>query len=532
MTCKPWSLAVATTFLLTPFVGFTALAGPRATAELSSAVPPNIVLILADDLGNGHVSAYGGRVPTPNIDALARDGVLFTNAHTTAANCAPSRAGLLTGRSQNEFGYEFNPGVQEGETAGRGIPLDLPTLPEVLSKAGYRTGLIGKWHEGQSAAQVPNARGFDYFYGFYEALSGYITEPKPGDEWARDADFLHSNGDRPFNKIRRNGVPVRESRYLTDAFTDEATAFVTQDSTKPFFLYLAYNAPHSPLEATKEYLDRVTWTNNRQERIYDAMVLAIDDGVGKLIKQLKQQGQYENTIILFASDNGCPIRPKVRPYCSNAPYGGSKITLWDGGTRVPMIVKGIGNMRRDVRSDAMVSFMDIAPTFLSAAKVRNTPVMSGIDLTPWLATTRNDQPRTWIAWRTGPNAAVTTADWKLYLAAKAGPDEADLTTPGDEGGAASPERVRERGVGEAERRARAPLYGVGQPEHGWHVMLYDLKRDPGERTNVAAENPDRMRELKSLLDQWAATLPTELLWGPQTIRVYETPDGVRVRMPG
>jgi arylsulfatase A-like enzyme len=505
-------------------------AAPRAYERDKK--PPNIIVILADDLGNGHVSAYGGRVPTPNIDALARDGVLFTNAHTTAANCAPSRAGLLTGRSQNEFGYEFNPGVQEGETAGRGIPLNLPTLPEVLSKAGYRTGLIGKWHEGQSAAQVPNARGFDYFYGFYEALSGYITEPKPGDEWARDADFLHSNGDRPFNKIRRNGVPVRESRYLTDAFTDEATAFVTQDSTKPFFLYLAYNAPHSPLEATKEYLDRVTWTNNRQERIYDAMVLAIDDGVGKLIKQLKKQGQYENTIILFASDNGCPIRPKVRPYCSNAPYGGSKITLWDGGTRVPMIVKGIGNMRRDVRSDAMVSFMDIAPTFLSAAKVRNTPVMSGIDLTPWLETTRNDQPRTWIAWRTGPNAAVTTADWKLYLAAKAGPDEADLTTPGDEGGAPSPEKLREMHNNESERAARAPLYGVGQPEHGWHIMLYDLKRDPGEQTNVADLHPEQVKAMRKILDAWARTLPRQPMWGPQTIRIYETPDKVRVRMPG
>jgi arylsulfatase A-like enzyme len=524
--------AIATGIAAATLLSGWAISSAAPSADQKEKTRPNIIVILADDLGNGHVSAYGGRVPTPNIDALARDGVLFTNAHTTAANCAPSRAGLLTGRSQNEFGYEFNPGVQEGETAGRGIPLDLPTLPEVLSKAGYRTGLIGKWHEGQSAAQVPNARGFDYFYGFYEALSGYITEPKPGDEWARDADFLHSNGDRPFNKIRRNGVPVRESRYLTDAFTDEATAFVTQDSTKPFFLYLAYNAPHSPLEATKEYLDRVTWTNNRQERIYDAMVLAIDDGVGKLIKQLKQQGQYENTIILFASDNGCPIRPKVRPYCSNAPYGGSKGSLWDGGTRVPMIVKGIGNMRRDVRSDAMVSFMDIAPTFLSAAKVRNTPVMSGIDLTPWLATARNDQPRTSIAWRMGPNAAVTTADWKLYLAAKAGPDEVDLTTLGDEGGAPSPEKLREMHNNESERAARAPLYGVGQPEHGWHVMLYDLKRDPGEQTNVADLHPEQVKAMRKILDAWVRTLPRQPMWGPQTIRIYETPDKVRVRMPG
>ena len=327
---------------LVPLSGCNTMPVHQATAEAVPDPRPNIVLILADDLGYGHVSAYGGRVPTPNIDALARDGILFTNGHATAPNCAPSRAGMLTGRSQNEFGYEFNPGQQEGDTAGRGIPLDVPTLQEVLSGAAYRTGLIGKWHQGESAEQVPNARGFDYFYGFYEALSGYITDPQPGDEWVRDADHLHFDGDRPNFKIRRDGMPVRESRYLTDAFSEEAAAFVAKDSIEPFFLYLSYNAPHAPLEATKAYLDRVTWTENRQERIYDAMVLAIDDGVGQLVQELKDQGIYDNTIVMFASDNGCPIRPNVHPPCSNAPFGGSKGSLWDGGTRVPMIIRVLG----------------------------------------------------------------------------------------------------------------------------------------------------------------------------------------------
>ncbi|MGA1373066.1 MAG: sulfatase-like hydrolase/transferase, partial [Pseudomonadales bacterium] len=501
-----------------PLSGCSSVLAHEAGAEVVSDLRPNIVLILADDLGYGHVSAYGGRVPTPNIDALARDGILFTNSHTTAPNCAPSRAGMLTGRSQNEFGYEFNPGQQEGDTAGRGIPLDVPTLQEVLSDAGYRTGLIGKWHQGQSAEQVPNARGFDYFYGFYEALSGYITDPQPGDEWVRDADHLHFDGDRPNFKIRRDGVPVRESRYLTDAFSEEAAAFVAEDLTEPFFLYLSYNAPHAPLEATKAYLDRVTWTENRRERVYDAMVLAIDDGVGQLVQELKARGIYDNTIVMFASDNGCPIRPNVHPACSNAPFGGSKGSLWDGGTRVPMIIKGVGDMQRDARSDILFSFTDIMPTFLSSAGITSQPEMSGVDLTPWLLGTRSEDPRSWIAWRSGPNVAIKTRDWKLYLAAKAGSDEEDAVTPGDEGGAASPEQLRLRGLNAAERISRTPLYGVAEPEFGWHVMLYDLNLDPGEQVNVASENPERVAALRRILDEWVATLPSEPLWGPQTLR--------------
>ena len=532
MTMRAGILAVASFLALIPFSGCA-----LTTTGHSQIIPepdgrPNIVLILADDLGYGHVSAYGGRVPTPNIDALAREGILFTNSHTTAPNCAPSRAGMLTGRSQNEFGYEFNPGQQEGDTAGRGIPLDIPTLQEVLSEAGYRTGLIGKWHQGQSAEQVPNARGFDYFYGFYEALSGYIIDPQPGDEWVRGADHLHVDGDRPNFKIRRNGVPVREPRYLTDAFSDEAAAFVADDAGAPFFLFLSYNAPHAPLEATREYLERVTWTENREERIYDAMVLAIDDGVGQLVRELKDQGLYDNTIILFASDNGCPIRPMVPAFCSNAPYGGSKITFWDGGTRVPMIIKGVGDMRQGVRSDILFSFTDIMPTLLTSADVDQQPMMSGVDLTPWLTGTRSEDPRSWIAWRFGPNVALKTREWKLYLAALPAPDEADFTTPGDQGGAPSPEKLREMHANEAERAARAPLYGVSEPEFGWHVMLYDLSRDPSEQVNVADQHPDQVQKMRQILNDWAATLPSEPMWGPQTIRVYETPEKVRVRMPG
>ena len=189
-------------------------------------------------------------------------------------------------------------------------------------------------------------------------------------------------------------------------------------------------------------------------------------------------------------------------------------------------------MQRDARSDILFSFTDIMPTFLASAGITSQPVMSGVNLTPWLLGARSDDPRSWIAWRFGPNVAIKTRDWKLYLAALPGPEEADFTTPGDEGGAPSPEKLRQMHANEAERMARAPLYGVAEPEFGWHAMLYDLNRDAGEQVNVAAEYPDQVKELRRILDEWAGDLPVELLWGPQTIRVYETPDKIRVRMPG
>lgn len=508
--------------------------GPPKGAKVESRTsgPPNVIVILTDDLGFGHVSAYGGRTQTPNIDALARDGARFTNAHTTAAVCGPSRAGLLTGRIQNEFGFEFNQGPQHGDEAGRGVPLNVPMIQEVLKKDGYTTGLIGKWHLGRSDDQRPNARGFDEFFGILEALSTYLSDPQPGDVQAKGSFWMAPFGYRLAAPIWRNEQKVHVKQYLTDAFTQEAVSFVDRKADKPFFLYLAYNAPHTPLEVTKKYLDRVPAGGSEEARIYDAMILAVDDGIGAIVAELKARNLYDNTIIVFASDNGCPQRPGAKkPYCSNAPYGGSKNTFWDGGHHVPLIIKGVNNEAAGAVVTDLVSTADLTPTFTAAAGIENPPLYSGVNLLPLLSGKDKTPPHDWLAWRAGSDIAILKDGWKLYLAPKAGPGEKNPATAEDRGGAPSLWNAMKEANNEAERIARMPFYR-GKIPANWEVMLYDMNTDISEKHNLAIKNPEQVKALQEVLDQWVKTLPEKGLWGPQSIYLFSTPDGVRIRVPG
>ncbi|MCK5135884.1 MAG: sulfatase-like hydrolase/transferase [Bacteroidales bacterium] len=281
---------------------------------------PNILIILADDMGWGDLGCTGSEgMRTPNIDQLAEKGVLFTSAYVTGSVCGPSRAGLLTGRIPQRFGFEDNLNEWNEEKPNRekfhGLnPYEL-TIADHLKPAGYQTALIGKWHQGMAAIHHPNNRGFDHFCGMLGGSHNYF--PRKGK-----------------NEIERNGEKVHSfsSPYLTDFFTDEALMWIDA-RIHPWFMFLSYNAPHTPMQATDEDLVACSHIQDEGRRTYAAMVYALDRGVGRIIQKLKDKGMYENTLIIFFSDNG----GSTNNYSWNGPFSGSKGNCREGGIRVPMI---------------------------------------------------------------------------------------------------------------------------------------------------------------------------------------------------
>ena len=288
---------------------------------------PNIVYIIADDLGYADIGAQGlsKDVKTPNIDAIAKAGVRFTSGYVSCPVCAPTRAGLLTGRYQQRFGFEFNPGPKAADTFG--LPADQVTLAEALKDAGYATGMVGKWHLGTRPEMHPNERGFDEFYGF---LGGAHDYNKAG---------------KGTNALLRNREPVRLTGYLTDAFGREASAFVDRhggaraqagDAGKPFFLYLTFNAVHTPMQSPKRYLERFPDVKNKQRRTMLAMLSAMDDAVGQVTAALAKHGQDGNTLIVFHADNGGPTKGNGS---LNTPLSGFKGGVREGGISVPFLMR-------------------------------------------------------------------------------------------------------------------------------------------------------------------------------------------------
>ncbi|MEZ5955822.1 MAG: sulfatase-like hydrolase/transferase [Hyphomonadaceae bacterium] len=430
-------------------------------AEEAQTRSPNIVLIVADDLGYGDLGAYGGlRIHTPNIDALAADGVRFTNGYVTAAVCAPSRAGLLSGRHQQNFGYEFNPVRRDLE--GVGIPANVRILPEVMHERGYRTALIGKWHLGRTRETHPMSRGFDEFVGFSPGATGYLVAPGPGDEWLPDPVPGLPPGFLPMRLERGYEREQREGGYLTDILTDEAVEFIGRNRERPFLLTLTYSAPHTPLQAPASYLQRYAHIENQSERIYAAMVSALDDGVGRVIAALRDQGLSDHTLVVFMSDNGCPayIGEGV---CSNGPWRGHKAMYLEGGVRVPMIVSWPGVVPRGAVYEAPVLSYDLTATILEAAGA-SAEGLDGLDLLSRLRTGAAPAHQAPIFWRTAPNYAVRDGDWKLI--------------------------VSERADGE-----------------GMLTYLYDLEGDPSEEHNLASAYPEVVARLNGAFQEWNRGLP-------------------------
>lgn len=455
--------------------------------------PPNIVLLLADDLGYGELGCQGNdEIPTPHIDSLARNGIRFTDGYVTAAFCSASRAGLLTGRYQTRFGYEFNPIGAQNEDPAAGLPVKEITLGQHLHRAGYRTGLIGKWHLGGTASYHPLRRGFDEFFGFMH--EGHFFVPPPYDgvtTWLRrqtlpngqkgrwtspDKKLLYSTHlgrDEPAydadNPIYRGGQPIAEATYLTDAFTREAVDFIERNADQPFFLYLAYNAVHSPLQGADHYMQRFRHIEDPQRRIFAAMLSNLDDSVGEILDQLTKSGVAERTLVFFLSDNGGPTRELTS---SNLPLRGGKGDVFEGGIRIPFLCQWKGTLPAGKTYTKPVISLDIFATASAAAK---TPLpvnrrIDGKNLLPYLQGTANGQPHNELFWRLHQKTAIRVGDWKLL---------------------------------------RNPRRGVKTP---W--QLYHLAEDLSETSDLATARADKVEQLQKAWNRWQDQM-IEPVWNPR-----------------
>jgi arylsulfatase A-like enzyme len=435
------------TFILLSTVLLTACAASAAQPE-----KPNILFIVADDLGYADVGFHGCKdIPTPHLDALAKSGVRFTNGYVSGPYCSPTRAGLMTGRYQTRFGHEFNPGGNQG------LPLSEMTIADRLKAAGYATGLVGKWHLGSLPQFHPQKRGFDEFFGF---LGGAH-------------DYFRSAG------ILRGEEPVKVLDYTTDAFGREAVAFIERHRAEPWFLYLAFNAVHTPMQATDDRLARFPGIDDRQRRTYDAMTLALDEAVGVLLKKLVDTGLERKTLVMFISDNGGPTMPGTTINGSrNDPLRGSKRTTLEGGIRVPFVISWPGRLKPGVYDQPVIQ-LDAHVTALAAARVEVRPQwkLDGVNLLPHLNGERTDPPHDALYWRFGQQMAIRMGDYKLVRY-----DSNADTRSGDR----------------------------NQPVTC--ARLYRLSDDVGETKDLAAAMPDKVKKLQSKWDAWNMTLVPPL-WG-------------------
>ncbi len=472
------------------------LAGRTAWREAQRAEPRarvNVVLLVADDLGSSDVGALGHAGPgiaTPNIDALAAQGVTFEQGYVTSPLCSPSRAALLTGRYQQRFGHEGQPHeryasnaleyfVFEHFIAGgewqlerrvspdpddvqrQGLPVGELTLAELLRRYGYATGAFGKWHLGWNPDFQPTHRGFDEQYGFYEAYSLYAAPADRDDVVSvRHGDFserfIWSKGRSGSAAMRKNEAVIDEPGYLTTRFADEAVSFIDRHRAEPFFLYVPFSAPHTPFQARKEDVARFAAEPDENRRVYLALVASLDDAVGRIVRALDERGLTDDTLVVFVSDNGGALYTHAT---SNAPFRGGKFTLFEGGVRVPFIARFPGRLPKGARYAEPVSTLDVVPTVAAAAGVAlpDDRAFDGVDLVPFVRGEREAAPHRELFWRAEYVSAVRSGDYKL---------------------------VRDRG--------------------GGHTVLFDLAKDPGESNDLASTEPQRVRELEGALDRFDA----------------------------
>jgi arylsulfatase A-like enzyme len=357
---------------------------------------PNILVIVADDLGYGELSCQGNpQIPTPNIDSIARTGVRFTSGYVSGPYCSPTRAGLLTGRYQQRFGHEFNPGPVATEFKEFGLSRSETTLAERLKPAGYATGMFGKWHLGNRPRFRPNQRGFDEFFGFLGGAHSYVNARADG-----------------ANPIFRGNMPVSSIDYTTDSFGREAIRFIEMHQREPWFVYLPFNAVHAPLQALEKYRTRFRHIPDPRRRMFAAMLSAMDDNVGLVLSKIRTLGLENDTFIVFVSDNGGPTRVTTS---SNGPLNGYKAQVWEGGIRVPFLAQWKGHIPAGKIVDRPVIQLDIHPTALALAgvKVPAEAKLDGVNLLPYLTGETPGAPHEALFWRFGVQRAVRKGDWKL-----------------------------------------------------------------------------------------------------------------------
>ncbi len=395
---------------------------------------PNIILFIADDLGYGELGCQGNpQIPTPFIDAISNNGIRFTSGYVTAPNCSPSRAGMLTGRVQTRFGYENNPIGARNELPGYGLPSGEITIARALHDVGYATALIGKWHLGGTAVYHPQRRGYDEFFGFlheghyyahpwWDGVTSMLRRKVLPDgskgRWHGDGVVLYTAlgyDEPPYdanNPILRGGQPVEEDEYLTDAFTREAVSFIERHQDRPFFLQLAYNAVHSPMQGAYAYMEKFTSIEDIQRRIFAAMLANMDNSVGEVMQKLRACGLEENTLVIFLSDNGGPT---LELTSSNLPLRGGKGSMYEGGLRIPFMMQWIGRIPSGSTYDHAISSLDLFPTFASAAGAILPDHLDGVDLMPYLSGENSDPPHNSHFWRQGKKTALRLGDWKIVF---------------------------------------------------------------------------------------------------------------------
>lgn len=407
--------------------------------------PPNVIVIFADDLGYRDIGAYGNvRIPTPNIDRIAANGVRFTDGYVTAATCSPSRAGLMSGQYQQRHGFEFNTGSKDSHEDMRGLDPAVTTLADRMKAQGYETWMVGKWHLGEDDPRYfPLQRGFDYFYGILAGAHTYMPYGSQGQPLSK---YELTEGNEP--------APPNED-YLTDVFADKAVQLIqNRPADRPFFLYLPFNAVHVPLEATGDYLDRFTHIPDKDSQIYAAMISSFDDAVGRIMDTLTAEGIDRNTLVFFASDNG----GLLSAFADNSPLRFGKGLLFEGGIRIPFMMQWKGVIPAGAVSPVPVSTLDIAATALSASGgAPPDSDLDGMDLLPVATGAAKVIPREFLFWRNGPNRAVRNGSWKLLQA-------------------------------------------------GENVWLFNLASDIGEKHNLAEERCDIRDRLMEALDKWDETL--------------------------
>jgi arylsulfatase A-like enzyme len=434
-----------------------AMSGP--IVEAGQPRKPNIIVILADDMGYGDIGVHGCKdIPTPHIDSLARNGVFCRQGYVSAPQCSPTRAGLLTGRYQQRFGHESN-----AAQPGSALSLQETTMAQLLRAAGYFTGMVGKWHLGLGGKYHPLDRGFQEYFGFLGGAHSYVGNDKPG--------ILKNN------PILRGKDPFPEKQYLTDAFGREAAAFIDRHRKDPFFLYLAFNAPHGPLQAPEQYLKRFEHIKDKTRRTYAAMVSALDDAIGTVLAKLRECSLEEDTLIFFLSDNGGPLGSAWNG-SSNGFLRGQKGDCLEGGVRTPFLIQWKGRLPAGKIYDFPVISLDILPTSLAAAgaEVKSEWKLDGVNLLPYLTGQNKAPPHDVLFWRFHfpPRHepvfkwAVRQGDWKL--------------------------------VKEAERHPERGFTG-----RTW-VRLFNLANDPGEATDLRDKEPARAKQLEELWKRWNAEM--------------------------
>jgi arylsulfatase A-like enzyme len=368
---------------------------------LAAPARPNIVFIAADDLGYAELGVQGCRdIPTPNIDSIAANGVRFTDGYVSCPVCSPTRAGWITGRYQQRFGHEFNPGPAQQADPNFGLPLSEVTLANQLKAAGYATGIVGKWHLGYRPEFHPQKRGFDEFFGFLGGAHPYL--PTPG------AD-----------PILRGTQPVEEREYLTEAFAREALDFIERHRNQPFFLYLSFNAVHAPLQATEKYLARFSQIQDQRRRTFAAMLSAMDDAVGRVLQRLREYKLEDNTLVVFISDNGGPTN---NTSSRNDPLRGYKGQVLEGGIRVPFLMQWKARLPKGLVYREPVISLDIFPTVVAAAGA-SLPAnpLDGVNLLPYLTGQSKGAPHQALYWRFGAQAAIRKGPWKMVRLADGQP---------------------------------------------------------------------------------------------------------------